>query len=234
MRKAGVVGLVLLGLVTCYTMIQLFMPQSTAVFYPTKFGDQTLIIDAGHGGADGGAVSDSGTVESTLNLAIARKLNLLAGLYGVQTVMIRVDDNSVHDPSATTLREQKRSDLENRVALINSTPNGVLISIHQNILPGSSSRGTQVFYAGDNQLGERWATETQALVRTTLQPENSRQAAVISDSVYLMSHISCPAILVECGFLSNAQEEELLGDPTYQQKLAAVLLAGYLQGPVSP
>jgi N-acetylmuramoyl-L-alanine amidase len=71
-------------------------------------------------------------------------------------------------------------------------------------------------------------------VRTALQPENSRQAAVISDSVYLMSHISCPAILVECGFLSNAQEEELLGDPTYQQKLAAVLLAGYLQGPVSP
>jgi N-acetylmuramoyl-L-alanine amidase len=128
-----------------------------------------------------------------------------------------------------TLREQKRSDLENRVALINSTENGVLISIHQNMFPKSASHGTQVFYGRAEDV--QWAGETQARFCTILQPENDRQAAQISDSVYLMSHISCPALLVECGFLSNQTEEEQLKDPTYQKKLAGVLLASYLQAP---
>ena len=226
MRKAGTVILTLLAVIMLLDLLGLFRPTDKAAFYPTKFGERVLIIDAGHGGADGGAVSKSGTVESGLNLAIARKLNQLAGLYGVKTLMIRVDDNSIHDESAATLREQKRSDLENRVELINKTENGVLISIHQNIFPKSSSRGTQVFYGGEESLP--WAAETQTLFHNVLQPENSRQAAKISDSVYLMSHITCPAILVECGFLSNGEEEQLLQSGDYQLKLAQVLLASYL------
>jgi N-acetylmuramoyl-L-alanine amidase len=169
-------------------------------------------------------------VESEINLAIAQKLYQLTGLYGVPAQMIRPDENSIHDPSATTLREQKRSDLENRVALINETEGAVLISIHQNMYPKSASRGTQVFYSRTEDV--QWAGETQERFRSILQPENSRQAAQISDSVYLMSHISCPALLVECGFLSNQTEEEQLNDPGYQKQLAGVLLASYLQAPL--
>ncbi len=227
MRKAGAAVIALIGIIVLLDLFGLFRSPGTAAFYPTRFGEQALIIDAGHGGADGGAVSDSGTVESTLNLAIARKLNQLAGLYGVRTLMIRVDDHSIHDESAVTLREQKRSDLENRVELINGTENGVLISIHQNIFPQSSSKGTQVFYGGE--ASQPWAVWTQGLFHDILQSGNSRQAAKISDSVYLMSHISCPAILVECGFLSNPEEEALLQTDSYQLKLAQVLLASYLQ-----
>ncbi len=227
MRKAGAVVIALIGIMVLLDLFGLFHSSDTAVFYPTKFGEQVLIIDAGHGGADGGAISESGTVESTLNLEIAQKLNQLAGLYGVRTLMIRVDDSSIHDESASTLREQKRSDLENRVELINNTENGVLISIHQNIFPDSFSKGTQVFYGGESS--QSWAVYTQELFRDTLQNDNSRQAAKISDSVYLMSHISCPAILVECGFLSNSQEEALLQADSYQLNLAQVLLASYLQ-----
>ncbi len=227
MRKAGAVVIALLGAAALLNLFGLFRASDQAAFYPMKFGERVLIIDAGHGGADGGAVSESGTVESGLNLAIARKLNLLAGLYGVRTRMIRVDDNSIHDESAATLREQKRSDLENRVDLINSTENGVLISIHQNIFPDSASKGTQVFYGGE--ASQPWAAQAQDLFRETLQDGNGRQAARISDSVYLMSHISCPAILVECGFLSNPEEEALLQTGGYQLKLAEVLLASYLR-----
>ncbi len=221
-------GAVLLMIVfTVWELVQLFRSEEVAVFYPVKTTETVLVIDAGHGGADGGAVSPSGTVESAVNLDIALKLNQLAGLFGVQTVLTREGDYSIHDSSAATLREQKRSDLENRVALVNGTENAVLISIHQNIYESSSSRGTQVFYA--SETCRDWAVQTQALFATQVDASNTRQAAVISDTVYLMSHITCPALLVECGFLSNPEEEALLLTPEYQRKLAAVLLAGYIQ-----
>jgi N-acetylmuramoyl-L-alanine amidase len=206
--------------------IHLFLPRTQTAFYPVIHQQDVLIIDAGHGGADGGAVSPSGTVESGINLSIAQKLNALCGLYGVPSKMTRQDDNSIHDPSATTLREQKRSDLENRVSLINETVNGVLISIHQNTYPSSSSCGTQVFYS--SETSQTWAAAAQSLIAQTLDPENIRQAAKISDSVYLMQNISCDGLLVECGFLSNPTDEALLTDDQYQTKLAGVLLTSFL------
>jgi N-acetylmuramoyl-L-alanine amidase len=229
MKKVGAVGLTLLLLIALWQVGSLLGEESQTVFY-SGGNQQILLIDAGHGGADGGAVSQNGTVESEINLAIAQKLYQLTGLYGVPAKMIRPDENSIHDSSATTLREQKRSDLENRVALINATEGAVLISIHQNMYPKSASHGTQVFYSRTEDI--QWAGETQERFRSVLQPENSRQAAQISDSVYLMSHISCPALLVECGFLSNQTEEEQLKDPGYQKQLAGVLLASYLQAPL--
>ena len=116
-----------------------------------RMTQQTLIIDPGHGGEDGGAVSVSGKSESQINLAIALELDQLMGFYGVPTVMTRSTDVSIHDPEASTLREKKVSDLHNRVALINQVENATLISIHQNSSPSPSHRGIQVFY-GDEAL----------------------------------------------------------------------------------
>ena len=186
-----------------------------------------LILDAGHGGEDGGAVSVTGVPESRINLEIVQKLRDTLALYGVDPVVLREEDVSLHDPEASTLREKKRSDLKNRVRAVEAVEGGTLLSIHQNSYPGSQYRGAQVFYAptrGSRELAEL----LQTALREELQPNNGRQAKPIPESVYLMNHVSCPAVLVECGFLTNPEEEALLRDGGYQRQLAAVLAGAWL------
>ena len=203
------------------------MQSSVSVVSYVRCKSHTLILDAGHGGEDGGAVSVSGVPESGINLSIVLKMDQIAGLYGVHTLLIRTSDTSIADSTAQTLREKKRSDLYNRVAIVNQTQGAVLISVHQNKHSRKSVHGAQVFFH-DDEASQLWAQETQTLIRTTLDAENQRQAAQISDQVYLMNHINCQAILVECGFLSNAEEELLLQSDGYQSKLAAILMSSYL------
>lgn len=186
-----------------------------------------LILDAGHGGEDGGAVSVTGVPESRVNLEIVQKLRDTLALYGVDPVVLREEDVSLHDPEASTLRKKKRSDLKNRVRAVEAVEGGTLLSIHQNSYPGSQYRGAQVFYAptgGSRELAEL----LQTALREELQPDNDRQAKPIPESVYLMNHVSCPAVLVECGFLTNPEEEALLRDGGYQRQLAAVLAGAWL------
>ncbi len=202
--------------------------EETETFVPQAYSEHTLVIDAGHGGEDGGAVSVSGVSESRINLAIARRLELIMGLYGVDTVLLRTEDISLHSEGASTLREKKVSDLHNRVDRVNSIDNAVLISIHQNSYSDSQYRGAQVFFAptdGSQAFGEY----TQEVLRVSLNPDNTRLAKQIPDTVYLMNHITCRAILVECGFLSNPEEDQLLQTPGYQLKLASALAGAYLQ-----
>lgn len=227
MRKKAaflsVVGCVLASL--CLIFVQLFPGRAAPV--SGRAGAAVLILDAGHGGEDGGAVSLSGVAESGINLAIVKKLDGLAGLYGVPAVLTRAEDCSLADESAATLREKKRSDLQNRVALVNGIPNACLLSIHQNNFSSRSVSGAQVFYR-DTDESARWAALTQEALRCAVNPENDRTAAVIPDSVYLLKNITCPAILVECGFLSNPTEEQKLLDEGYQSRLAAAIFSGYL------
>ena len=198
------------------------------VFAEGPFAGEAVILDAGHGGEDGGAVSPSGAEESGLNLAIVLRLDQMLGLYGVNTVLLRTEDVSLHDSDAETLREKKVSDLHNRVERIESIEGGTLISIHQNTYPAEKYHGAQVFYA-DEASSLPLAQRAQELLKEVLDPTNQRVAARISDSVYLMNHITCPAILVECGFLSNPEEERLLQDGGYQTKIAGALAGAYLQ-----
>ena len=172
-----------------------------AAFSPVRSGGQTLVLDAGHGGEDGGAVSHSGVPESGINLAIVQKQEQLLGLYGEAPLLLRSEDISLHDDSAQTLREKKVSDLHNRVARIEETEHAVLLSVHQNTFPDGKYHGAQVFYS-NGELSQPLAQLTQETLRAALDPGNTREAKPIPDSVYLMNHITCPAILVECGFLS--------------------------------
>lgn len=192
-----------------------------------RFPRQTLVIDAGHGGEDGGAVALSGTAESVINLAIALKMDQLCGLYGVQTLLVRTEDVSLADEDAATLREKKHTDLLNRVELIENTENAVLLSIHQNNYTSADSHGAQVFYRADTE-SQQWAAQLQELLRQSLDPDNTRQAAEIPGTVYLMNHVSCRAVPVECGFLSNSEENALLESDGYQTRVAAALTASYL------
>lgn len=179
-----------------------------------------FVIDAGHGGEDGGAVSPTGTHESELNLAIALRLSSMLRFLGMQTCMIRTMDCSV-STEGETIAQRKVSDLRNRVRLVEDTPNAVLVSIHQNLFSQTQYRGAQVFY---NPAGQALAQQLQAALRACVDPNNHRAVKPAKD-IYLMEHISCPGVLVECGFLSNAQEEQLLLSPNYQKKLAATLAA---------
>lgn len=189
-----------------------------------------LVLDAGHGGEDGGAVSITGMPESQINLAIVLKLRDVLGLYGVDPILLRDEDVSLHDDGADTLREKKRSDLKNRVAAVEDVEGVTLLSIHQNTYPGNRYHGAHVFYAptdGSRTLAEH----IQNSIKTTLQPENKRAVKQISNTVYILNHVTCPAVLVECGFLTNPEEESLLRDEDYQRKLAAVIAGAWLTAP---
>ena len=148
-------------------------------------------------------------------------------MYGVDPILLREEDISLHNSSANTLREKKRSDLENRVSAIEEVEGGTLLSIHQNTYPSSRYHGTHVFYAptqGSQDLAEHF----QNSIKAALQADNERVAKQIPDTVYIMNHITCPAILIECGFLTNPEEEALLRDENYQRKLAAVVAGAWL------
>jgi N-acetylmuramoyl-L-alanine amidase len=187
----------------------------------------TLIIDAGHGGADGGAVSLSGIKESEINLEIALKLEQVMAFLGVPTVMTRTTEALDYSASAHSIRDKKVEDQIRRLQMINGTKNAVLISVHQNIFPDGSPSGAQVLYA-DTTGSKELAEYLQKALIGALNTHNRRSAARVPKSVMLMNHIDCPAILIECGFLSNAAEERLLQTDTYRLKIAAVIGAGCL------
>lgn len=186
-----------------------------------------LVLDAGHGGEDGGAVSLTGIPESQINLAIVLKLRDILGFCGVDPILLRDEDISLYDEGAGTLREKKRSDLKNRVERIEAVKGGTLLSIHQNTYPGSRYHGAHVFYA-PTEGSQSLAEHVQNSIKTALQPGNERAVKQIPDTVYIMNHVTCPAILIECGFLTNHDEEALLRDEDYQRQLSAVIAAAWL------
>ena len=191
--------------------------QNTPV--PRKY---CFVIDAGHGGIDGGATSCTGVLESTINLEIAIKLNDLMQFLGFDTIMTRTTDTSIHT-KGETIAAQKVSDLKERVRIVNETENAVLISIHQNTFSDSRYGGAQVFYSA-NTDSKQLAEKLQTAFSQTVNPTSNRKCKT-SKGIYLMEHIEQMGLLIECGFLSNPQEEAKLRNPEYQKQLCAVIAA---------
>lgn len=185
---------------------------------------RTVVIDPGHGGEDGGAVSALGTRESNLNLQISLRIRDLFRLLGIPAVMTHSTDISIYDSTAQTVSEKKVSDLKNRVSITNSTPNALLLSIHQNMFSDGKYSGAQVFFA-QTEGSEALAERLQDLLRDNADPSNHREAKP-SSAVWLMEHIDCTGVLVECGFLSNAAEEQRLKTDDYQKKLSCIIVCG--------
>ena len=187
-----------------------------------------LILDPGHGGEDGGAVSVTGTHESVINLDIAVRLSDLSGLLGVPCKMTRRSEDIAYPRELKTTAKRKVYDQKSRVAFINDTENAVLLSIHQNFFPRRSAHGPQAFYAktpGSDALAGYLCASLDA----ALLPGNNRPAKPIAENIYLMKNVRCPAVLVECGFLSNEAEAKALDDENYRLKTAAALGGAYLQ-----
>ncbi len=186
----------------------------------------TVIIDAGHGGPDGGTSSDDGILEKDINLQIATKLNDILNSMGVKTVMTRSEDVSIHNNTAKTIREKKISDIKNRLEIMNKTENSIFVSIHQNHFSVSKYNGTQVFYSKNNPLSQSLANCIRQSVISYLQPENSREIKESGSEIYLLYHAQQPSVMVECGFLSNSDETQKLKDEMYQKKLAFLIAVG--------
>ncbi len=187
---------------------------------------KTVIIDAGHGGPDGGTSSQDGTLEKEINLQIAQKVNEFLNAMGVNTVMTRTEDISIHDSSATSIREKKISDIRNRLSLMNSTTDSVFVSIHQNHFSEEKYRGTQVFYSKNHPHSQILADSIRLSVISSLQPENSREIKPSGSDIYLLYHAQIPAVMVECGFLSNYEEAKNLKNEEYQCKLSLMIALG--------
>lgn len=182
-----------------------------------------IIIDAGHGDPDGGAVSCTGVYESVINLQISRRLNDLLHLLGYDTVMTRETDSSVYT-QGNTIGEKKLSDLKERIRIVNTAEQAVLLSIHQNYYADDRYHGAQMFWAhteGSKELAEI----LQKAFVTHLNPGSNRAAKKVQ-GIYLMEHVKHPAVLVECGFLSHPGEEAMLRDETYQKKICCVIACG--------
>lgn len=178
-----------------------------------------LVIDPGHGGTDGGAVGAAGTVESRVNWAVSVRLRDASLFLGIPAVMTRETEEIEYPDEARTIAARKRWDTRQRAERINGFDNALLVSVHQNYYPAAGPFGPQVLYSGAAKAGER----VQKALTDALCPACTRSAAPAGKEIYIMSHVSCPALLVECGFLSNGREEALLNSEPYQIKLALVL-----------
>jgi len=217
-RDYALVTVLLLGLMLGFVLLinHYFITSDT-------FDDsdmRMIVIDAGHGGEDGGAVSITGISESVYNLQIATCLNDLFNLIGVKTYMLRTTDCDLHI-EGTTIAQRKASDLKQRVNTVNQFRNAILISIHQNYFEDYRYSGLQTFYRND--ASKALAEQIQASYKSFISP-TSRRLSQKKTGVYLLENASCKAVLVECGFLSNREEEARLKTLHYQQKLASVIV----------
>ena len=189
---------------------------------------RTVILDAGHGGEDGGAVSSDGVVEKDINLSVALKLRDILEASSYNVIMTREKDIAIYDDDAESLREKKRSDLHNRLDIIekNSGKNTIFVSIHQNKFPDSKYHGTQIFYSKHDPKSIDLAQSVRTSITQFLQPDNKREIKEANKKIYLLNNAQIPAIVVECGFLSNKEECEKLSDKNYQSEMAFSIYCG--------
>ncbi len=179
-----------------------------------------IILDPGHGGIDGGAVGVDGLVEKDINLEIALTLRSMLETSGFEVLMTRETDISIHDPSAKTVKQQKTSDLKNRLKMTQEHPDAIFISIHQNQFPQGKYKGAQVFYGRKNGQSKILAELLQATMIEQLDHSNHRKCKEGGKELYLLYQSEVPAVLVECGFVSNPEEAALLSTEEYRHKVA--------------
>lgn len=187
-----------------------------------------VVIDAGHGGEDSGAVANS-VLEKDINLEIALKLRDMLKASGIEVKMIRESDISIYDTASGTIRERKVSDLKNRVEIVNSNKKNILVSIHQNKFEQSQYSGAQMFYSTNNNKSQVLAENIRKSITGLIQPENKRELKQGGSDIYLLNKATVPAVIVECGFISNEEEAKNLSDEEYQSKMAFAIYCGILE-----
>lgn len=180
---------------------------------------KVVVVDAGHGVPDEGAQADDGTTEAETNLKIALKLQNLLEQSGCTVILTRSDENAIYDIDSKTLKQKKISDIRNRVKIGNESSADIFVSIHLNKIPEQQYDGWQTFYNKNSEDGKRLATSIQNNLNEAIQKENNRVASKI-ENIYIINNVEIPTTIVECGFLSNPEEEKNLLEDYYQNRLA--------------
>lgn len=185
---------------------------------------RTVIIDAGHGGEDGGAVGVNGCFEKEINLNVSKMLEEMLCAFRINVIMTRTEDILLYDRNADYMGHKKSLDLKARLAVANENPDAIFVSIHMNTFPQEKYNGLQVYYSKNNPQSKLLANGIRDSVREYLQPENKRETKAADSSIYLLDRAPSTAVLVECGFLSNNEECNKLSSEDYQKQLAFTLL----------
>lgn len=201
-----------------FFLILLVMKLNASALSGEQKQDICIVLDPGHGGADGGAVSESGIVEKNINLSISRCLRDFFEMSGYRVVMTRDDDN--------LLSEKLHDDFEKRLSLYNSADADLVLSIHQNKFTSPEEHGAQVFYGSSDIGSEKLAASIRHSIKGLLQPENEREITQAGSNIYLLNNCTNPCVLVECGFLSNPQEAQQLDSYDYQRQVAFAIYCG--------
>lgn len=223
-RKRNIIfiPIIILGIILYYS------PNESVEIFTTPIMDRIVILDAGHGGFDPGAIGSLEKKEDDINLEITLKLRKLIEQGGGIVVLTREIDEGLETEDSKTYRQKKNEDLRNRRILINGSEPDVLLSIHLNSFPQSQYYGAQSFYKRGSENSKLMAKLIQKEMRRVLDKNNERQPQP-RDSIYLLREANCPSVLVECGFLSNRREERLLNDPKYQEKIAWSIYIGLIK-----
>lgn len=215
------IGIVLMSIIIAVGSFLLYPSTKQEVVETVSLpvSQKTIVIDAGHGVPDEGAQSSNGTTEAETNLKIALKVQNLLEQSGANVVLTRSDENAIYDLDKNTLREKKISDIHNRVKIGNESSADIFVSIHLNKIPQQQYYGWQCFFKNGNEASTKLAKSLQENLNEAIQKENKRVAMKL-DTVYIMKHVEIPISIVECGFLSNPEEEKLLLTDEYQDRLA--------------
>lgn len=218
----------LLLVVTFICLINPFIEPESKETVALPVSNKVVVVDAGHGNPDGGAESKDGVSEANINLKIALKLQSLLEQSGTTVILTRSDENGIYDLDKTTLKEKKISDIKNRVKIGNSSEADIFVSIHLNKIPQKQYSGWQTFYKKDNEDGKKLATAIQNNIGIATKKENNRIPMKI-DNVYIIKKVEIPLTIVECGFLSNEEEEKQLQENEYQDKIAWGIYNGIIE-----
>lgn len=232
MKRRGLFFLLFFASLALFAM-QTLQAFGVVAFHADFFRKKgTIIVDAGHGGEDGGAVGVDGVLEKDINLSIALELEKCLKQNQFEVVMVRDSDVSVGDQSLDTIAQRKRSDTKARLRTVEEAGECILISIHQNHFSESKYSGAQVFYSPNRPESAELAEAIRQSIVGSLQPENRRENKPADKNIYLMYNCPVPGVLVECGFLSNPEEAGKLAQERYQRDMAAAIyngLIGYLE-----
>lgn len=222
-----------LALIFIFIAVLIIYGNNIISVYKTDIDTPTVIVDAGHGGEDGGTSSADGIIEKDINLSVSLYLSEFLKCSGYNVVMTRTDDEQIGDNSLLTIRQRKISDVRKRLELTKQFPDSVFVSIHQNHYSSSRYSGAQVFYSPKSPASRVLADNVQNSIVNLIQKDNERKIKEIGTNVYLLYNCENTAIMVECGFLSNIDEAKLLATSDYQKQIAFAVACGiinYLEG----
>ena len=217
-KRFGIISTILL--ISLFVFVfQVASSKQTVQTFSLPVSNKVIVLDAGHGKPDEGAQSSNGTTEAETNLKITLKVQSLLEQSGATVVLTRSDENAIYDLDKTTLRQKKISDIHNRVKIGNESSADIFVYIHLNKISQQQYYGWQCFYKQNDEKSTALAKSLQENLNDSIQKENKRVSMKL-DNVYIIKHVEIPISIVECGFLSNPEEETQLLSDDYQNRLA--------------